>query len=472
MKTLREDDKLKEACGIFGIYSNQEIEDIGHIIYHGLYALQHRGQESAGIAVSDGNRVNSYKGMGLVPEVFAPEVIELFIGRIGLGHVRYSTTGSSLLANAQPLVVKTAAGTVAIAHNGNLVNADLLRAELEEQGSIFQTSIDSEVIANLIARSGEKDFVQAVAKSVARLRGSFALGIMTENKLIGIRDPHGFRPLCLGKLDGAYVLASESCALDTVDAEFIRDIEPGEMVIIDENGVRSYFYTEPQPKALCIFEFIYFARPDSVIDGMSVQLVRNAYGKRLALEHPVEADLVIPVPDSGTSAAIGYAEQSKIPFGEGLVKNRYVGRTFIQPTQKKRETSVKIKLNPIRKTLAGKRVVLVDDSIVRGTTSKRIIQMIRDAGAKEVHLRISSPIVNNPCYFGIDISSPEELIGATHSVEEIRREIGCDSLGYLSMEGMGLCMGVPPEQFCKGCFDGCYPLDVSHLDHKKKSIFE
>lgn len=464
------DSKLKEACGIFGIYSDQEIEEIGHTIYYGLYALQHRGQESAGIAVSDGQRVNSYKGVGLVPEVFASEIIELFQGRIGLGHVRYSPTDSSLQINAEPLVVKTAAGTIAIAHNGNLINADQLRSELEGQGSIFQTTIDSEVIVTLIARSGEKDFIRAVTKSIKRLKGSFALGILTEDKLIGVRDPYGFRPLCLGKVGKNYVLVSESCALDVIDAEFVRDIEPGEMVVIDQNGLQSYFYAQPEEKALCVFEFVYFARPDSIIDGMSVQLIRNAYGRRLALEHPVDADIVIAVPDSGTSAAMGFAQQSGIPFGIGLIKNRYVGRTFIQPGQQKREVSVKIKLNPVKKVLENKRVVLVDDSIVRGTTSTRIIQLVREAGAKEVHLRISSPVVNSVCYFGIDIGSRDELIGYKHTLEGISQEIGCDSLGYLSLEGMKAAMGSVGKHFCAGCFSGCYPLNINQLE--KENILE
>jgi amidophosphoribosyltransferase len=469
-KDLLTDDKLKEACGVFGIYGNREIPEIAQTVYYGLYALQHRGQESAGIAVSDGGRVNSYKGAGLVPEVFAPEIIELFRGRIGLGHVQYSIASSGLQTSAQPLVVKTAKGTIAIAHNGSLVNSEQLRDELEGQGSIFQTSSDSEVIVNLIARSGEKDFVQAVVRSIKRLKGSFALGIMTEDKLIGVRDPQGLRPLCLGKAGENYVLASETCALDVIGAKFIRDIEPGEMIVIDQNGLTSLSYDLPAEKALCIFEFVYFARPDSVIDGMSVQLTRNAYGRRLALEHPAEADIVIAVPDSGTSAAMGYAEQSGIPFGIGLIKNRYVGRTFIQPGQKKRETSVRIKLNPVQRVLEGKRVVLVDDSIVRGTTSKLIIQLIRDAGAKEVHVRISSPMVISSCHFGIDITNTGELIGCTHSVEEIRQEIGCDSLGYLSSEGMEAAMGLSGKQFCNGCFSGCYPMDVSHLENKACSF--
>ena len=459
MERFAEWDKLKEECGIIGIYDPEEAKDISRLAYFGLIALQHRGQESAGIAVSNG-KMHYYKEMGLVQEVFTDQILDRLTGKVAIGHVRYSTTGESYVANAQPLVVQYKGGSIALAHNGNLINAAALRDELEDKGSIFQTSIDSEVIANLIARNYKLGFKEAIIHSVRRIKGAFALTIVCEDKLIGVRDANGLRPLCLGRLGEGYVLASESCALDVTGAEFIRDIEPGEMVVIDDSGVESYRFSHQIDKALCSFEFVYFARPDSNLDGVSVYNSRRNAGRRLAQEHPAEADMVIAVPDSGTVAAIGYAEASGIPFGEGLVKNRYVGRTFIKPDQKTRELAVRLKLNPLRHNLKGKRIVLIDDSIVRGTTSKRIVAMLKTAGAEEVHVRVSSPPVKHSCFFGIDTPERKKLVGAQYSVEEIRKMIGADSLGYLSVEGLLESIGMAPGSLCKACFDGDYPMEV------------
>jgi amidophosphoribosyltransferase len=459
MNELIEWDKLKEECGVIGIFDPKEYQDISRLTYFGLIALQHRGQESAGIAVSNG-KMHYYKEMGLVQEVFSDEILNRLKGRVAIGHVRYSTTGESYVANAQPLVVKYKGGSIALAHNGNLINASSLRDELEDKGSIFQTSIDSEVIANLIARNYKLGFKEAIIHSVQRIKGAYALTIICENKLVGVRDPNGLRPLCVGKLGDGYVLASESCALDVTGAEFIRDIEPGEMVVIDENGIESIKFNNNTRKALCSFEFVYFARPDSNLDGKSVYNSRRNAGRILARQYPADADMVIAVPDSGTVAAIGYAEESGIPFGEGLVKNRYVGRTFIQPDQKTRELSVRLKLNPLKLNLKDKRIVLIDDSIVRGTTSKRIVSMLKAAGAKEVHVRVSSPPVKYSCFFGIDTPERKKLVGAQYSVEEIREMIGADSLGYLSVEGLYESIGMSPDSLCKACFDGNYPMEV------------
>ena len=452
-------DKLKEECGVIGIYDPEEYEDISRLTYFGLIALQHRGQESAGIAVSNG-KMHYYKEMGLVQEVFSDEILKRLKGRVAIGHVRYSTTGESYVANAQPLVVKYKGGSIALAHNGNLINAAVLRDELEDKGSIFQTSIDSEVIANLIARNYKLGFKEAIIHSDQRIKGAYALTIICENKLIGVRDPNGLRPICVGKLGNGYVLASESCALDVTGAEFIRDVEPGEMVVIDEEGIESIKFDNNTRKALCSFEFVYFARPDSNLDGKSVYNSRRNAGRILARQYPADADMVIAVPDSGTVAAIGYAEESGIPFGEGLVKNRYVGRTFIEPDQKTRELAVRLKLNPLKLNLKDKRIVLIDDSIVRGTTSKRIVSMLKDAGAKEVHVRVSSPPVKYSCFFGIDTPERKKLVGAQYSIEEIKEMIGADSLGYLSVEGLYESIGMPSDSLCKACFDGNYPMEV------------
>ncbi|SHJ68098.1 amidophosphoribosyltransferase [Geosporobacter subterraneus DSM 17957] len=458
-------DKLKEECGVIGIYGPGE-QQLSRMAYFGLHALQHRGQESAGIAVNQGGQITYYKEMGLVQEVFSDDIIERLQGDIAVGHVRYSTTGESYVINAQPLVVRYKGGSIALAHNGNLINAGEIRDELEDQGVIFQTSIDSEVIANLIARYNAFGIEKAIQKTMGQIRGSYALVISYGDKLIGVRDPNGLRPLCIGKIDGGYVLSSESCAFNVLGAEFIRDVAAGEMVIIEGGQIRSIQYSNEQKKALCSFEFVYFARPDSVLDGQSVYISRRNAGKMLAKEHPAEADLVIAVPDSGTVAAIGYAEESKIPFGEGLIKNRYVGRTFIQPDQKMRELSVRLKLNVLKENIKGKRIVLIDDSIVRGTTSGRIVEMLKAAGAAEVHLRVCSPPVKFSCYFGIDTPTRKNLVGATHSIEEIRKMVGADSLGYLSIEGLLESIHESGEGLCSACFSGDYPMEVPKSGNK------
>ena len=448
-------DKLKEECGVFGIYSHQD--PVGLMTYWGLYSLQHRGQESAGIAVTDGVEMTLERGMGLVNEVFRDKVPQL-AGHMAIGHVRYSTTGSSLLANTQPLMVSFSGGQLSLAHNGNLTNAPGIRRELEQKGSVFQTSIDSEVIVNLIARSEKETLEDKVAESLLRIEGAYCLVIMTKDKLIGVRDPKGFRPLCMGKTNDGWVLSSETCALDTVGAEFVRDIEPGEMVVIDETGVKSVQFAPKVAKALCVFEYIYFARADSVIDGQSVYEARLSMGRQLARESGLKADIVISVPDSGTPAAIGFSLESGIPFVEGLMKNRYIGRTFIQPEQKKRDLSVKIKLNAVKSVVAGKSVIMVDDSIVRGTTSGQIVNMLKEAGATAVHMCVSSPPIGYPCYYGIDTSVRKELIASTHTVEQIREYIGADSLYYLSLEGLQKAVSaVDPNHMCYACFTADYP---------------
>lgn len=453
--------RLKEKCGIFGILASDPLA-VEEIAYYGLYALQHRGQESAGIAISDGRNIKYHKAKGLVPEVFdESSLANLKGGSIAIGHVQYSAAGEDYINNAQPLVIKYKNGTFALAHNGQLVNAEELRRELENKGAVFQTSTDSEVIANLIARQASENIESSIKLAVESIKGSFALVIMTEDKLIAVRDPNGMRPLALGKLGNSYIVASESCAFDAVGADFIRDIRPGEIIIIEKDGLKSLQVPVPLETSLCIFEFIYFARADSNIDGISVYMARKEAGRILAMEQPVEADLVIGVPDSGTTAAIGYAEASGIPFGEGLIKNRYVGRTFIKPSQHLREQAVQIKLNALKKVVRGKRIVMIDDSIVRGTTSKKIVEMIRLAGAKEVHMRISSPPIKYPCFFGIDTPSRNELIGASYTVDEINKIIGADSLGYLSMEGLLKTVEGSGCGFCTGCFNNCYPIEVN-----------
>lgn len=456
-------DVLHEECGVFGIY-DFDGNDVAASIYYGLFALQHRGQESCGIAVSDTagpkGKVLSSKGMGLVNEVFTPEDLEKLKGNIGVGHVRYSTAGASTRENAQPLVLNYVKGTLGLAHNGNLVNAPELRRELELSGAIFQTTIDSEVIAYHIARERvNTDTVeQAVLQALKKVKGSYSLIVMSPRKLIGARDPFGFRPLCIGKRNNAYVLASESCALDTIGAEFVRDVEPGEMVTITpENGIVSYKDMCQEKHARCIFEYIYFARPDSVLDQMSVYESRIIAGRCLAKDSPVEADLVVGVPESGNAAALGYSLESGIPYGTAFVKNTYVGRTFIKPKQSQRESSVQVKLNVLKDAVRGKRIVMIDDSIVRGTTSDRIVSMLKDAGATEVHVRISSPPFLHPCYFGTDIPSEDQLIAHNRSIEEIRDILGADSLGYLEMSRLKeLSAG---RQYCDGCFSGDYPME-------------
>ncbi len=463
-------DKLKEECGIAGIYNNNSFKDAAEYIYYCLYALQHRGQESAGIATSDGINTYFHKEMGLVPEVFNEKVLKRLRGSKAIGHVRYSTTGGSKVSNTQPLVVRYRGGTIALAHNGNLVNAAELRKCLEDKGVVFQTTMDSEVIANLVARFSRQGIVKAIERTMDMIRGSYSLAVMTEDCLIGVRDIYGLRPLCLGKSADGYVLASESCALDVIAAEFIRDIEPGEIIIINKTGIKSRQVQTRNKRTLCIFEYIYFARSDSIIDGISVYEARKNAGKILASEHPADADLVIAVPDTSIPAAIGYAEASGIPFSEGMIKNRYVGRTFIQPEQEMRETAVRLKLNPLRHNVSGKRLVMIDDSIVRGTTSRQIVTSLRMAGAAEVHLRICSPPVAYSCHFGIDTPNRELLLGAVNTVEQIRKAIGADSLGYLSIDGLVKSTGKPAEHFCLACFNGNYPMEVPKAGNK--NIFE
>lgn len=466
-------DKLKEECGVFGMYDFSG-EDVASTIYYGLFALQHRGQESCGIAVSDTNgpkgKVLSHKGMGLVNEVFTQKHLSKMKGDIGVGHVRYSTAGGSTRENAQPLVLNYVKGTLGLAHNGNLVNAPELRRELEYDGAIFQTTIDTEVIAYHIARARVKtaNVEQAVAAAMRKLVGSYSLIVMSPRKLIGARDPFGFRPLCIGKRDNAYILASETCALDTIGAEFIRDVEPGEIVTITpEHGIVSdrSMCLDPacgKQAARCIFEYIYFGRPDSYMDGVSVYQARLRAGKFLAMDSPVEADLVVGVPESGNVAAMGYSQQSGIPYGTAFVKNSYVGRTFIKPKQSSRESSVRVKLNVLRDAVAGKRVIMIDDSIVRGTTSDRIVRMLREAGAKEVHMRVSSPPFLYPCYFGTDVPASDQLIAYQRTVEEIRQIIGADSLAYLGVDRLE--QMVDGLTICKGCFTGKYPVDPPKED--------
>ena len=458
-------DKPKEECGVFGAYDFGGA-DVASMIYYGLFALQHRGQESCGIAVSDTagpkGKVLSSKDMGLLNEVFTPEILEKLKGDIGVGHVRYSTAGSSTRENAQPLVLNYVKGTLGMAHNGNLINTPELRQELAYTGAIFQTTIDSEVIAYLIARErlNSKTVEEAVGRAMKKIKGAYSLIVMSPRKLIGARDPFGFRPLCIGKRENTYVLASETCALDTIGAQFIRDVEPGEIVTISpEKGIESdrSMCLPKEQHARCVFEYIYFARPDSYIDGMSVYNSRILAGKYLAIDSPVEADLVVGVPESGNCAALGYSLQSGIPYGQAFVKNSYVGRTFIKPKQKSRESSVQVKLNALREVVAGKRIIMIDDSIVRGTTSDRIVRMLRDAGAKEVHMRVSSPPFLWPCYFGTDVPAREQLIAHNRTVEEICKIIGADSLGYLREERLEQI--VEGRSICKGCFTGKYPLE-------------
>ena len=465
-----DEDVLHEECGVFGMY-DFDGGDVASSIYYGLFALQHRGQESCGIAVSDTSgpkgKVLSYKGMGLVNEVFTPEHLDSMKGDIGVGHVRYSTAGSSTRENAQPLVLNYVKGTLALAHNGNLINANELRHDLEYTGAIFQTTIDSEVIAYIIARErlNSKTAEEAVRRACMKLKGAYALVVSSPRKLIGARDPFGFKPLCIGKRDNSYIITSETCALDTIGAEFVRDVRPGEVVTISpENGIESdmTMALPQEQEARCIFEYIYFARPDSRIDGESVYASRIKAGRFLAQDSPVEADLVTGVPESGNAAALGYSLESGIPYGTAFVKNSYVGRTFIKPKQSSRESSVQVKLNVLKEAVAGKRVIMIDDSIVRGTTSDRIVRMLRDAGATEVHVRISSPPFLWPCYFGTDIPAREQLIAYNRTIEEIRQIIGADSLGYLEIDRLSeMVDGLP---ICKGCFTGVYPMEPPKED--------
>jgi len=455
-KMTYEQDKFREECGVFGVFDHPEA---ANLTYLGLYALQHRGQEGAGIVSADNGTLHIEKDRGLVSEIFTEERIRKLKGTAAIGHNRYSTTGAShILENVQPILVNYALGPLAIAHNGNLTNYGVLKDELEAYGSLFHSTIDSELIVHLIAIAKFSTLAERAMEALKRIEGAYSLLIMDEKQMIGVRDPHGFRPLCIGLLDGAYVLSSETCALDLIEAKYVRDVEPGEMVIIDKDGLTSF---KPFPEArqsCCVFEYIYFSRPDSYVFGENVDYLRKLMGAKLAQEHPVEADLVVPVPDSGIPAALGYAEASGIPFDIGLIRNHYVGRTFIEPKQNIRHFGVKVKLNPVRRLLEGKRVVLVDDSIVRGTTSRKLVKMVRNAGAKEVHMRISSPPTTHPCFYGIDTPTRRELIAASHSVDDIRKYMTADSLGYISLSGLLEVIPGSMGKFCSACFDGNYPV--------------
>jgi len=467
--TWPDDDKFHDECGLFGIWNHAEA---ANVTYLGLYALQHRGQESAGIAVTDGDNFHIEKAMGWVADVFSRERLRRLPGHRAIGHVRYSTAGSSNLRNAQPITAKTARGPIAVAHNGNLTNADDLRKAMEKDGAIFQSNSDTEVILHLLARAPAGPLEEQIPHALAQVRGAYSLLIMTRDAIYAMRDPHGFRPLTLGRLDRSWVVASETCALDLMEAKPERDVEPGEIVVISDAGIRSQRFAAPTEKLHCVFEYVYFARPDSVLWGRNVHTVRKAFGRQLAREYPVSADIVIPVPDSGTSAALGYSEEAAIPYEVGLIRNHYVGRTFIEPQQGIRHFGVKVKLNPMPETIAGRRVVVVDDSIVRGTTSRKIVRMVRNAGAKEVHVRISSPPIQWPCYYGIDTPTRKELIGASHHPEEIRRYLGADSLGYLSLDGMLKATGADPATFCHACFTGTYRVGIEPEATPQLPLFE
>jgi amidophosphoribosyltransferase len=452
-------------CGIFGIANHS---DAANMAYLGLYALQHRGQESTGISCSDGDHVYTHRAMGHVADVFTQDVLARLQGSNAVGHTRYSTAGESAEGNAQPIVVQSSPfGPIALCHNGNLINAITLRAHLEQQGAVFQSTTDTEVIVHLLAAAGTRsqstNLIDALGETLSQLQGAFSLLLLTQDSLIGIRDPYGFRPLCLGKVNGAHVLASESCAFDLINAKYVREIEPGEIVIIQGEQVQSIKAMHAPFQAKCIFEHVYFSRPDSMVFGRTVQTSRDRMGRTLAQESPVEADLVVPVPDSGVAAAVGYSQQSGIPFAFGLIRNHYVGRTFIEPRQSIRHFGVKVKLNPVRDLLAGKRVILIDDSIVRGTTSRKIVKMVRAAGASEVHMRISCPPTISPCFYGVDTPNKKELIASSHTVEEICKYIEADSLGYLSLAGLMRAVGAKPNEFCSACYTGKYPLPFADM---------
>jgi amidophosphoribosyltransferase len=468
-------DKPEEACGVFGLYAPEE--DVAKLTYFGLYALQHRGQESAGIATFEGDQVHCYKDMGLVSQVFNNDILRKLPGTLALGHTRYSTTGSSLKVNAQPALAKTRLGTLALAHNGNLVNTFELRQELTKRGINFNTTTDSEMIALAIASEVDsgKDWLKAAISAFELCAGAYSLVIGTPEGLMGVRDPNGIRPLVIGTLNEGttrYVLASETCGLDIIGAEYLRDVEPGELVWITEDGLASFHWAQKPARKLCIFEMIYFARPDSLMHDETLYSYRLRLGEQLAVESYVEADLVMGVPDSGVPAAIGFSRKSGVPYGEGLIKNRYVGRTFIQPTQHMRESGIRMKLNTLKDVLTGKRIIIVDDSIVRGTTSRKIVKALRDAGATEVHMRISSPPVTHPCFYGIDTDTQDQLIAATKSVKDIEKQIGVDSLAYLSWEGMLKVTGENPNSFCSACFTGDYPISIPEDVKRSKLILE
>ena len=455
-------DKFKDECGVFGIFGNPEA---ANLTYLGLYALQHRGQESAGIVTADGERMRASRAMGHVAEAFDESALLALPGHLAIGHTRYSTAGESRLSNAQPFLIDCAHGQIAVAHNGNLVNARELRDDLVRDGAIFQTSSDTEVLLHLYARSKAPSIEEALVDSVAQIRGAFSLALLTKDRLIAVRDPSGFRPLALGKLADAWIVCSETCALDLIGATYVRDIEPGEILVISDGGLRSIKPFPPSPLSQCVFEHVYFARPDSYVFGRSVNDVRTELGRVLAREAAVEADVVVPIPDSGVCAATGFAEEAKLPLRMGLIRNHYVGRTFIQPQQSIRHFGVKVKLNPVRSILEGKRVVLLDDSLVRGTTSRKIVKMVKAAGASEVHLRISCPPTISPCFYGVDTPSRAELIGATHTIEEIRKYVGADSLAYLSLEGLRAAVGTEQRSYCTSCYTGVYPVAFPRDEH-------
>ncbi|MBI2335933.1 MAG: amidophosphoribosyltransferase [Deltaproteobacteria bacterium] len=452
-------------CGIVGVYNHPEAQKIAYL---GLYALQHRGQESAGIISADGKELHNYRGMGLVADIFTEPVLNKLPGTAAIGHTRYSTAGGSHYKNAQPFLVNYALGEIAVAHNGNLVNALKLRGEFEAYGSIFQSTMDTEVIMHLIATSREKTLEDRIIYALKKIEGAFSLIFLTPDKMIVARDPHGFRPLALGDINGSPIVASETCALDLVEGKFVREIEPGEVVVFSKNKVKSLFPFPEVKKAFCIFEHVYFARPDSLVFGRNVYEIRKGFGRQLAKEAPVKADIVVPVPDSGVPAALGFAEESGTPFELGLIRNHYVGRTFIEPTDQIRHFGVKIKLNAVREFVQGKKIVLVDDSIVRGTTSKKIVKMLYDAGAKEIHFRISSPPTQWPCFFGIDTPNRKELIAASHSIEETRKFVGCDSLAYLSRESLFYFQKYKGEYFCDACFSGKFPARLTDWPEVEK----
>jgi amidophosphoribosyltransferase len=464
------DDHFKDHCGLFGIYGHPEA---ARLTYLGLYAQQHRGQESAGIVASDGQKLRLEKAMGLVNDVFDDARLDALVGDKAMGHVRYSTAGDTVAANAQPILIECHRGPIALGHNGNIVNASILRQELEAAGSIFQSTSDTEVVLHLYARSHRETLEDAIAASLSKVMGAFSLLFLTKDALVAARDPWGFRPLVIGKLEGATIVASETCALDLIDAEYVREVAPGELIVIDRDGLRSFHPFPPEPVRQCVFEHIYFARPDSEVFGRNVLGTRQRLGRQLAREAPADADIVVPVPDSGMGAALGYSEESGLPFQWGLIRNHYVGRTFIEPKQSIRSFGVKIKLNPVRSVLEGKRVVLIDDSIVRGTTSRKIVGMVREAGAREVHMRISSPPTTGPCYYGIDTPLKTELIASSHSTEEIRQSIGADSLAYLTHEGLLAAIGdAKGDRHCTACFSGRYPVAVSQAEDWQLKLFE
>lgn len=462
----------REECGIFGIYGNPHA---ANMTYLGLYSLQHRGQESAGIASSDGEHIFRYAGMGEVNDVFSQDHIDNLPGNMAIGHNRYSTTGSSYLRNAQPFRASSILGPIVLAHNGNLTNAGSVRLELEKQGQIFQTTIDSEVIVHLMAKSGEREFREALIASLKQVKGAYSLLVMNRERIYAVRDPFGFRPLALGKLDDAWVVASETCAFDIIGAVYERDVRPGELLEISAEGVKSFFPFEKSEESLCVFEYIYFSRPDSRIFGESVYDMRIQLGRMLAKQSPVDADIVVPIPDSSNCAALGYAKESGIPFELAMIRSHYIGRTFIEPTQKIRDLGVKLKFNVVESVVRGKRIIVVDDSIMRGTTMRKIIKMFRNAGAAEVHVRISAPPTIFPCYYGIDIPTRSELIAATHSIEEIRKYLRVDSIEYLTIETMISAIKRPEQRFCTACFDGCYPCSLEAAPESgdsQKYLFE